>query len=216
MTPKSKPACRPEQLYHVNNHTDSSQWTYTYCDCGMWQVPPGLGDMEVKPHPIQCVKIADGAVMHVNSMPVGLDGSHSRYCDCGKYVLAPQHYEGHYEKEEPMTAPNMTGGWKMLDRDEYPDPVITWVVQLPNGEYLEDTKARGSTPTHRIFTDIRDAKEIVISMMLKAKEIGIDDYKPVIITRSVEHQVHKRHSVNQEHTDWIEDNARTLRGEMGA
>jgi hypothetical protein len=185
--PKSKPACRPLKHFqlqpfppvegpndlpitaatlHVNNHTDSSQWTYSYCDCG-------------------------------------------------KYLVTPQHSIV-IHKEEPMTAPDMTGGWKMLDRDEYPDPVITWVVQLPNGEYLEDTKARGSTPTHRIFTDIRDAKEIVISMMLKAKEIGIDNYKPVIITRSVEHQVHKRHSVNEEHTNWIEDNARTLRGEMGA
>jgi hypothetical protein len=99
-----------------------------------------------------------------------------------------------------------------LDSIRNPAPSTYYLVLMPNGDFVLPDGGNYARSQPQTFYALDDAKTKVVELMIEANKIGVPDYKPRIVTKIVQQRVTTKHTYDDDIQQWIDDNAKTLKG----
>lgn len=157
-----------------------------------------------------CGPIDAHTMYHVNtSFMTPTAHGYRNTCDCGKLVVMPGHSATKEEKMPDYTDYAQIG---LLDNIRNPAPTTYYLILMPNGDFVIPDGGNYARSNPKIFYTLEDAQTKVLELMIEANKIGVPDYKPKIVTKTVQQRITEKHTYDDDILQWIDENAKTLKG----
>lgn len=131
------------------------------------------------------------------------------HCNCQKYLVS--YGSMLYDvKEEKMT--DIVPSPAFLNSIRNPAPSTYYLVLMPNGDFVLPDGGNYARSKPKNFYTLEDAKTKVLELMIEANKLGVPDYKPRIVTKTVQQRITETHTYDDDIQQWVDDNAKTLKG----
>jgi hypothetical protein len=138
------------------------------------------------------------------------------FCDCGRWQVdhGATLYDETWKEEKMPDYTHLAGTLAKLDQTREPPPAVSYMILLPNGEFVfpDGTNSARANPKQFYKRDEVEAK--VVDLMIRANQLGVQDYKPTIITCTETRVVKYHHAIEPGLAVWVENQDAILHGRV--